>query len=154
MDVNIVNAFVGGTETVISNVIGITPKRTKPHILQDKHIKFEVATLISMSGGLRGNILYSMDISSSLKIVSKMMMMAISQLDEMSKSAISELANMISGNAATVLSNFELVVDITPPSLMLAEEGKGEVEMPATPILVIPFQVEDFSFDINISIVE
>ncbi len=154
MDVNVVNAFITGTESVISSVVGITPKRTKAHVLQSKYIKFEVATLISMSGGLRGNILYSMSIDSSLKIASKMMMMKVVQLDEMSKSAISELANMIAGNAATALSNFELVVDITPPSLMLAEEGEGEVEMPSAPILVIPFQVEYFSFDINISVVE
>ncbi|MNW70419.1 CheC-like family protein [compost metagenome] len=39
----------------------------------------------------------------------------------MSKSAISELGNMISGNASTILSNQGVVVDITPPQVMQSE---------------------------------
>jgi len=43
---------------------------------------------------------------------------AITEIDEMGKSAISELGNMISGNASTMLYNQGVHVDITPPRIM------------------------------------
>ncbi|MNC54214.1 CheY-P phosphatase CheX [compost metagenome] len=45
----------------------------------------------------------------------------ITEMDEMGQSAISELGNMISGNASTILSNQGVSVDITPPKLMKLE---------------------------------
>ncbi|MNP65802.1 CheC-like family protein [compost metagenome] len=40
----------------------------------------------------------------------------------MGQSAISELGNMISGNASTILSNQGYVVDITPPRVIKSEQ--------------------------------
>ena len=65
---------------------------------------------------------YSAWIKPCFKIASAMMMgMKITELDEMSKSAIAESANMILGNAATILYNKGIKIEITPPSLMTGE---------------------------------
>ena len=50
-----------------------------------------------------------------------MMGMPVNDLDEVSKSAISEAANMILGNAATILFSKVIKVDITPPSIMMGD---------------------------------
>jgi chemotaxis protein CheX len=50
-----------------------------------------------------------------------MMGMPVTELDEMSKSAISELTNMILGTTATIFYNKGIKIDITPPSLLLGE---------------------------------
>ena len=51
-------------------------------------------------------------------VASRMMMgMPVAEIDDMAKSALSELGNMIMGNAATLLSNNNLRIDITPPTL-------------------------------------
>lgn len=50
------------------------------------------------------------------KVASKMIMMEVTEFDELSTSAISELGNMIMGNAATILSTKGIGIDITPPS--------------------------------------
>ena len=42
----------------------------------------------------------------------------------MAKSALSELGNMILGNAATILSGDNVLIDITPPTL-----GTGNAKM-------------------------
>ena len=46
-----------------------------------------------------------------------MMGMPVTEIDDMAKSALSELGNMIMGNAATLLSNKNFRIDITPPTL-------------------------------------
>jgi chemotaxis protein CheX len=55
-------------------------------------------------------------------IASAMMFgMPVDELNEISKSAISELTNMILGNTATLLYNKGIGIEITPPSLLLGE---------------------------------
>jgi CheY-specific phosphatase CheX len=57
-----------------------------------------------------------------LEIASGMMGgMQLAELDEISKSAISELTNMILGNTATILYNKGINIDITPPSFLMGE---------------------------------
>ena len=48
--------------------------------------------------------------------------MAVNELDGISKSAISELANMIMGNTATILASRGTGIEITPPSLLMGEK--------------------------------
>jgi len=74
----------------------------------------------------------------------------IDQLDEMSQSAISELGNMISGNATTLLYNQGVKVDITPPRLVLARQAAGFQPKRA---LTIPLMIGDLGeLDIQVII--
>lgn len=74
---------------------------------------------VGVVGECRGNIVYIIDEASSMKIASKMMMgIPVVTLNDMAKSAISELANMLTANSATVLSHIGVTVDISVPALM------------------------------------
>jgi chemotaxis protein CheX len=74
---------------------------------------------IQLFGQVSGDIVFGMSESDALNIVSAMMGgFQVSVLDEIGRSAISELSNMISGNASTRLSNQGVHVDITPPALL------------------------------------
>ena len=46
-----------------------------------------------------------------------MMGMPVTELNDLSISAISELGNMIMGNTATILSTKGIGIDITPPTI-------------------------------------
>lgn len=48
--------------------------------------------------------------------------MPIEKFDDMPKSAISELGNMIMGNTATILFTKGIGIEITPPSLLMGEK--------------------------------
>jgi chemotaxis protein CheX len=81
-----------------------------------------VTVLVGMTHGLRGNIAYSMCQNTACGIASRMMMgMPVEQLDEMAQSAITEMANMITGHAATLYAAGGHTVDISPPNLMLGD---------------------------------
>ena len=68
----------------------------------------------------------------------------------MGKSAISELGNMISGNASTILSSQGIVVDIMPPQVMKSENLTSFVPQRA---LYIPLTVEGIGeLDIQVMI--
>ena len=68
----------------------------------------------------------------------------------MSQSAISELGNMISGNASTILYNQGVRVDITPPKLIQTEAAAG---FTPTKALTIPLMMEQIGqLDIKVLI--
>ena len=47
--------------------------------------------------------------------------MPVNELDEMSKSAIAELANMILGHTANIFFQNHMNIDITPPTVLTGE---------------------------------
>ena len=69
------------------------------------------------------------------QLASKMCMMPVDKLDELSLSALSELSNMILGNAATVLSTKGVTIDITPPAII---RGNFKMEQIYTENICMP----------------
>jgi chemotaxis protein CheX len=77
-----------------------------------------------MTGQMQGDILFGLHETVALKVVSAMMGgFVLTEMDKIGRSAISELGNMISGNASTMLYNQGVRVDITPPKLYSPEGG-------------------------------
>lgn len=119
MKAEVINPFLESARIVIEQVIQVSPSTgmlgIKDIELIDNHIWIQVG----MTGQLTGNIIFGIAEPVALKMVSAMMGgYVITEMDEMGQSAISELGNMISGNASTILSNQGVSVDITPPKLM------------------------------------
>ncbi|RUS42218.1 chemotaxis protein CheX [Cohnella sp. AR92] len=93
--------------------IGESTKQEKP--LTGK----EIITVIGVTGHLRGQVYTGMSTDDALRIVSGMMGGAsVTEFDDMALSAISELANMICGNAAIHLSQTGVTLDISPPTVI------------------------------------
>jgi chemotaxis protein CheX len=83
-----------------------------------------VGSIIGITGRLNGNVAYAMSIETAKKLVSTMMMgMPVDAIDEMGKSAIGELSNMITGHASMELSQKGYEVNITPPDVRVQEGG-------------------------------
>ena len=102
---------------------------------------------LGVIGALTGEVVLNIARSTALEVVSKMMMMPVQEIDEMGQSAISELGNMIAGNAATVFANSNILIDITPPSYYLGADFTPDAQM-----FSVPFSSEagDLSVDIHI----
>jgi chemotaxis protein CheX len=62
--------------------------------------------------------MYGMTLATAQSIAGAMIGAEVPELDEMAMSAVSELANMITGGAAVIVSEYGLNVDITPPSII------------------------------------
>ena len=86
----------------------------------------------------------------ALEIASNMMMgMPVTELDEMSTSAISELGNMIMGNAATILSTKGIGIDITPPTLC---RGNLTITQSYTKNICIPLSGDDITIELDVAV--
>lgn len=120
---DVVRAFVQSAERVLGEVIGETPSKGSPTFQTEPSIGLqEVNVTVGITGDLQGQVNYGMEVPTALGIASTMMMETVTDLDEMSISALQELANMISGNARFFLNDLGAKSDITPPTFLIGKE--------------------------------
>lgn len=105
--------------------------------LHDQHVWIR----IDIKGSVEGQVAFGLAPEVALKIASAMMGgFELNELDDMSKSAVAELANMISGNACMALSNNGLQLDITPPQV---QHGAG-IEKPLQEVAyAVPLELQE-----------
>lgn len=120
LDVKHINPFLQASLSIFDSMLQLKLTVGKPQL---SSLSFDGETFIlqvGITGEMKGQVLLAMSVSSAMGIASKMMCgMEISQLDEMSRSALGELSNMIMGNTATLFSTQGVLIDITPPLSML-----------------------------------
>lgn len=80
---------------------------------------------IGVIGDLAGEIIYKFPKETSIGIVNIMTGMEIDSIDEFVTSAISEIANIISGNILSMLSKENFICDILPPKLKVNNESSN-----------------------------
>ncbi len=122
VNIEYINPFIEASQTVLLQIASMEAKLGKVYLKDSPHKSNTIAIIVGLTGKMRGQVIFTMSIPLGLEIASRMMGgMKVSELDEISKSAISELANMILGNTATILYNRGIDIDITPPSLIMGE---------------------------------
>lgn len=122
MDIDYINPFIEASQTVLKQIASIDAKLGKVYLKESPYKSDCILILVGLTGMIRGQAVFSMSKTLAMSIASSMMFgMPVTELDEISKSAISELTNMILGNAATLLYNRGKNVEITPPSLLMGD---------------------------------
>lgn len=152
MKVEYLNPFLDAFHDVIFQVINVESKKGNIFIKEGSQQQAgEVAINIGVTGDLSGNVLMNMNEDTAKQIASKMMFgMEVNSFDDMAKSAISELGNMIAGNAAALFSNSGKIINITPPTLYT---GKGlSTYNYKAKTLCVPMIVEDSTVEIDIAL--
>ncbi|MCX7843676.1 MAG: chemotaxis protein CheX [Clostridia bacterium] len=154
MNVEYINPFIEASQTVLKNGAGIDAKLGNVYLKNAPYKSDSIVIIIGLTGKIRGQVVFAMSTPVALKVASSMMYgMPVTELDEIAKSAISELTNMILGNTATILYNKGIGIEITPPSLLMGEN------MVITPnkmkTICIPLHLNDTDvIEIDVSVVD
>ncbi|BBH24973.1 CheY-P phosphatase CheX [Paenibacillus baekrokdamisoli] len=126
MQAELINPFLESARVVIEQVIQIKPSTGKLGVKDVKFVENYIWIQIGLNGQMNGDIVFGLSEEVAMKMISAMMGgYVISEIDDMGKSAISELGNMISGNASTMLFNQGIRVDITPPKVLHSAQAAG-----------------------------
>lgn len=113
--------------------------------------RYNLTTIIGLSGKIKGNAALSMSYDTARSIASAMMMgMEVSEIDEMSVSALGEITNMICGQAAMALSVQDIPVNITPPTIIHGENMKAIISQVET--IVVDIDSSMGSIELNLGL--
>lgn len=149
MKSQLINPFLEAAKNVLQQLINISPIRGELALKYAHFSHHYIWIKVGMNGSFNGDILFGLQKSVAMKIISLMMGgMEVIQIDDLGKSAISELGNMITGNASTLLYNQGVSVDISPPVVL---EESSATEYTDTKAIVVPLDLGEIgSFDIYV----
>lgn len=152
MKAEYINPFITGTIETLKMVTGLSMGIKGTAKVDSPMTTDGTMVAVGLTGEVKGVMVASMEDTAFKKITGIMMGgMPDDTKGSISKSAIGELFNIIMGTVATKLSALELVVDITPPTIIQGID----VNITTTPKEMLKLTLGDSEtvFDIYLSIV-
>lgn len=118
------NPFWDATISVFKSMLDVDintlPEGGK--LKQEENVRVEIALV----GDLSGTVVYNFPKSTTLNIVKTLSGMESKRLDDFATSMLGEMANIISGNAVTSLSEANCKCDIRPPQITINSTAQGK----------------------------
>ncbi len=119
LSANVVIPFVDGLKSTLEQ-FGVTDiTRSDLKLKKSMFMDHEVCVIIGLTHDITGNIGYSMPAKTAMSLASVMMGgMPVDKMDEMTKSAVCEVSNMMAAGAIQKLSGENKIMDISPPTVV------------------------------------
>lgn len=151
MNVKIINPFIQATQSVIQTLCNVETAVGKVYLKNSPFFANQIIIVIGLVGKIRGQVYFELSRETAICIASSMMGgMPVVEMDEISKSAISEMGNMIMGNTCSLFAQESIQIDITPPSLM---SGNNIEISNRQPTIAIPLELSELGLlTLNVTI--
>jgi chemotaxis protein CheX len=145
MRVEYINPFVEAAFNVLKEVCNGAEVKRGDLFLKNSDMAIKgVASMVGLAGDVEGRVLFDMTKQTALGIANTMGqamgMEEMKVIDEMVKSMITELANMITGQAVTKLHDLGFRFDLTPPALFTGENMEIANSMKVE-ALIVPMDI-------------
>jgi len=155
MRVDYIEPFISSAETVLEEILGCKAEKGEIGLAKTSVSIMGVAAFTGLVGDVEGRVLFDMSRETALKIAGAMAGGEdFAELDEMARSAISELANIITGRAVTCLSALGFKFDLTPPAIFVGDNMEISNNL-NTEALIVPIAMEGIGeLEVNVVIRE
>lgn len=153
MKVEYINPFIKSSVEILNQMVQMNFEVGKPILKPLPYSANNIVIMIGITGDIKGQAILSFSEVMAMSIISKMMGgVSVTELDDIGKSALSELGNMILGNSATLLFNGGIKIDITPPTLMIG--NNLSISTSEMQVISVPLKAEGNEIELNIFIKE
>ncbi|MCP5051439.1 MAG: chemotaxis protein CheX, partial [bacterium] len=143
-------------ESVLNNLeqmAALKAEKMQVSVTKEAKTQAEISGIIGLSGGVKGSAVISFPKPIALAVASAMFMEELTELNDDVKDAIGEFANIVVGNARNRLVDEGLDITISTPTIIVGKDH--EISHPQNiPFLVIPFNTDIGTFQINIGVKE
>lgn len=152
MKVELANPFIKSAIDIFQTETGVKLNRKDLKIKPAPIPTLPISVIIGVTGAVKGQVCYSMDENFAYELAKGMLPGKLPvDVKKFTNSAISEMANMITGQASIALAGEDFVVHITPPAVFT---GRGSIDFLNVPTIAISFISEIGVLEINIALTE
>lgn len=152
MRVEYINPFVESAYSIMKEVLNTEVKRGDLYLKKSSQPVMGVAAIVGLAGDVEGRVLFDMDEKTAIDISSVMNGEVLTEMDDLAKATITELANMITAQAVTKLHDLGFRFDLTPPAIITGQNMRvTDMNVEA---LIVPFDLPQGKVEINVAIRE
>jgi chemotaxis protein CheX len=142
-----IKPFVDSTIRVLDEILQSDISKGKISLVNIDEIYGEIVIVIKVEGDSDGDIILNMDEDTAINISNVMLGEHFDTLEAIGMDTISELANMMAGNAASSLTDLGFEIRIAPP-LIVARDAIMK-KMSGLEIFQVPLYTESGEITMN-----
>ena len=153
MRVEFANPFVTAAVQTFQKEIGVRLSR-KELKLKDSPVPSQaISIIIGVTGAVRGQVVLSLDENVAMAVTKAMLPGKLPvELKKLINSAVSELANIITGQASILLAGDHGKIEITPPAIITG--GALKMDFLNLQTICLSFLSEIGTLELNIALTE
>ncbi len=152
MNVRFLNPFLDAAHQVLQAETGLTVSKGQIELEKSALTTEDITVLISLIGEVQGVVLYGLSERTGLEIVARMMGQQFEVFNDLARSGIAEMGNVITGRASIFLAEGGLEATISPPTVI---EGAGaEVSTVDFSRVVVPLETEAGTITVHLALRE
>lgn len=131
IDASYINAFIQAIENVFNTMLQTDVTVRKPVLKSDEEPRYDVSSIIGLSGDIVGSIVLSFPVDVASTIAFRFTGMELAPESEDFADALGELVNMISGNAKASFTGKN--ANISCPTVVIGKDHRvfRQSDMPA-----------------------
>jgi len=118
MEAIYVNPILSACSSILKTLLFEDIKLGELKLIKNHHLDGSLVIMIWMTGDFDGRFIFSMSRRTAAKIASIMMGQEVTELDEISKSAIAEMSSMILGRSGILYAKKNINVNISYPTMV------------------------------------
>lgn len=152
MDVKLLNPFIQAAVEVLKAEVDANVARGEISLQKSALTSDDITVLINLIGDVYGVVMYGMQTSTGLNMVSKIMGQDFAELNSLAQSGVAELGNVISGRATIRFSEAGYQSNISTPMVL---NGNGiEISTLDFPRIVVPLETQFGMLTVHLALKE
>ena len=117
MKMELIQPFINAADAVLAEVLHCSTKIDDVSMEDETHRRKGTASVIIIRGDIEGRVILDLDPATALKVASHLAGGPVEESEEMVRETVKELANMVIGNAVTLLNNEGFRFKVFPPEV-------------------------------------
>jgi len=150
MKMELIQPFINAADAVLSQTFACAINVSDISMEQQAYTRRATASMVEITGDIEGRVIFDVDDAAAMKVASSLAGMELEHDPQLVRESVSELANMVIGNAVTSLNDQGFRFRVHPPvdhSSVTGFCGSQDVEA-----LVMDFESSAGSVVMNVAI--
>jgi len=150
MRIELIQPFINATDAVLAEMLPGPAQINDVSMDEEVYRRKGVAATIAIRGDIEGRVIFDLETETALRVASVLAGGEIEPNEQLARETVCELANIIVGNAVTLLNDQGHSFKVFPPSIHTAETGFSGG--PDSEALVMCFETPSGKVYLNIAL--
>ena len=137
MRMELIQPFINAADAVLSQTLQCPTRMGDVAMEEEAYRRKGMAATVVIQGDIEGRVIFDIEAPTATKVASALAGSELQENDELVRETVSELANLVIGNAVTTLNDQGFRFKINPPQVHNADQGMKSTE--DTEALVMAF---------------
>lgn len=152
MDVQYVNPFIRSLTNAMETMLAVKPVRLAPMLKSGDLTHGDISGIIGFASvNIFGSIALSFPSQTAIEMYNRMVGERATEVTGDVRDSVGEMTNIVAGGAKKDLAEMDLSFDLSIPTVVMGKNHSISHKA-GTPVMVIPFQFDNFKFEMEISL--